>query len=186
MRRLISTLAPATALISILAVTPQAAAEDHTPSSKNMVVTGTDVELSESGARDPETLAVAAANPAAVSATATLCGSGYELARAVRLPDARRFGTLFTYMKSSTSVAGACAVFDNDLAAAKKMKLKLCPNKAGVACKVDEGTLSQYAGPVKYGTNDVGGWIDCSPVTAIMWSDGVAIIDRVINVSECD
>ncbi|RZB13469.1 hypothetical protein StrepF001_43990 [Streptomyces sp. F001] len=186
MRRLIRTIAPAAALVSVLAATPQALAEDHTPSGTNMLVPGTSVEFSESGAHDAQTRAVAAEDPAAVRATATLCGSGYQLERAQRLPDERRFGTLFTYMKSSTSKVGACAVFDNNLGVAKKMKLKLCPNKTGMACKVDEGTYSQYAGPVKFESSDVGGWIDCSQVTAIMWSNGVPIIDRVMSVAACD
>ncbi|MEU0071300.1 hypothetical protein ABZ027_17395 [Streptomyces sp. NPDC006332] len=185
MRRLPGILATSTALVSILAVTPQALADTRASTGSDVLVSGTSVALSENGARDPGTRAVATANPAAVRATASLCGSGYQLERAERLPDARRFGTLFTYMKLSSSMDGACAVFDNNLGVAKKMKLKLCPNKVGATCKVDEGTFSQYAGPVKYESNsDIS--INCSKVTAIMWSDGVPIIDRVMSVSECD
>ncbi|WP_078962725.1 hypothetical protein VM636_17490 [Streptomyces sp. SCSIO 75703] len=186
MHRLIRAIAPAAALVSILAVTPQALAQDHAPSSTSMLVPGTSVKFSENGARDAQTRAIAAENPAAVSATATLCGSGYELEFVERLPDARRFGTLYTYTRSTTSVSGACAVFDNNLGVAKQMKLKLCPNRTGVACKVDEGTFSQYAGPAKGEGNRDAGWNNCSQVTAIMWSDGVAIIDRVRSVAPCD
>ncbi|MZF83460.1 hypothetical protein [Streptomyces sp. SID5643] len=186
MRTLIRFIAPAAALVSVLAVTPQASAAGHAPSGSSMRVPGTGVAFSENGARDARTRAIAAENPAAVSATATLCGSGYELEAAEQLPDARRFGTLFTYTKSTTSMSGACAVFDNNLGTAKRMKLKLCPNKTGVACKVDEGTYSQYAGPVKGEGNHDAGWNNCSRVTAIMWSSGVAIIDRARFVAPCD
>ncbi|MFF7735417.1 MULTISPECIES: hypothetical protein [unclassified Streptomyces] len=185
MRTLIRFTAPAAALVSVLAVTPQAVATDHAPSG-GMRVPGTSVVFSENGARDARTRAIAAENPAAVRATATLCGSGYELELAEQLPDARRFGTLFTYTRSTTRVSGACAVFDNNLGTAKHMKLKLCPNKTGVACKVDEGTYSQYAGPVKGEGNHDAGWNNCSRVTAILWSSGVAIIDRVRYVAPCD
>ncbi|MFH8661984.1 hypothetical protein [Streptomyces afghaniensis] len=44
------------------------------------------------------------------------------------------------------SSSGACAVFDNNLGTAKKMKLKLCPNLTDALCKEDAGTFSQYAG----------------------------------------
>lgn len=90
------------------------------------------------------------------------------------------------YTKYASGKHGACGVFDNNLGTAKKMKLKLCPNKAGVTCKVDEGTFSQYAGPVKYESTGSGVWVDCSEVTAIMWSSGVPIIDRVTTVAACD
>ncbi|MER6624633.1 hypothetical protein [Streptomyces sp. NPDC000931] len=174
------------ALVSVLAVTPQALAEGQASLSTNMLVPGTSVKFSENGARDAQTRAIAAEDPGAVRATATLCGSGYELEGAEQLPDARRFGTLFTYTRSTTSMVGACAVFDNNLGTAKHMKLKLCPNKTGVACKVDEGNFSQYAGPVKGEGNHDSGWGDCSRVTAIMWSDGVPIIDRARFVAPCD
>ncbi|MFC9508017.1 hypothetical protein [Streptomyces sp. NPDC057002] len=167
-------------------VAPQAVAEDHTSTDTNTVVAGTGVEFSEAGARSPQTRAIAFEDSAAVRATATLCGSGYKLEYAERLPDARRFGTLFTYTKYASGKYGACAVFDNNLGTAKKMKLKLCPNKSDVPCKVDEGTYSQYAGPVKYEATGNGSWVDCSEVTAVMWSDGVPIIDRVLTVAACD
>ncbi|MCP9945127.1 hypothetical protein LUX12_10620 [Streptomyces somaliensis] len=186
MRKLLRALASAAALLSVLAFTPQSLAQGHASSSTDVLVPGTGVGFSENGARDARTRAIAAENPAAVSVTATLCGSGYVLEHAEPLPDARRFGTLFTYTKYATGVAGACAVFDNNTTTAKRMKLKLCPNKIGAACKVDEGTYSQYAGPVKGEGNPDTGWGDCSRATAIMWSDGVAIIDRVIYAGTCD
>ncbi|MFC7830706.1 hypothetical protein HUT15_37185 (plasmid) [Streptomyces sp. NA03103] len=186
MRKMLRIVAPAAALVSVLASAPQAQAEEHTPSRTSMLVPGTSVKFSENGARDAQTRAIAAEDPAAVSATATLCGSGYELEIAERLPDASRLGTLFTYTRITTSVVGSCAVFDNNTTTAKHMKLKLCPNRAGVACKVDEGTFSQYAGPVKGEGNHDSGWGDCARVTAVMWSGSVAIIDRVRYVAACD
>ena len=117
MRRLAPVIASAAAFFSVLAATPQAMAEDRAPSS--MLVPGTSVEFSENGARDAQTRAIAAEDPAAVSATATLCGSGYTLEIAERLPDASRLGTLFTYTRSTTSMAGACAVFDHNTTTAK-------------------------------------------------------------------
>ncbi|MER5402677.1 hypothetical protein [Streptomyces sp. NPDC002599] len=186
MHTLIRAVAPAAALVSVLAAAPQSLAEDRTPVAAQEVVPGTGVEFSEAGARSTRTRAVAAEDPAAVSATATLCGSGYRLEYAERLPDARRFGTLFTYTMHGSGKYGACAVFENNLGAAKKMKLKLCPNKAGVSCKVDDGTYSQYAGPVKYEATGSGTWVDCTTATAVMWSDGVPIIDRVTTVAACD
>ncbi|MGX1563688.1 hypothetical protein [Streptomyces sp. NPDC055506] len=186
MHTLIRTVAPAAALLSTFLVAPQAIAEDHTSTETSTVVSGTSVEFSEAGALNKQTRAIAAEDPAAVRATASLCGSGYELEYAERLPDARRFGTLFTYTKYASGKYGACAVFDNNLGTAKKMKLKLCPNKADTPCKVDEGTFSQYAGPVKYEASGSGTWVDCSEVTAIMWSDGVPIIDRKTTVAACD
>ncbi|CAM5707188.1 hypothetical protein [Streptomyces purpurascens] len=185
MRTLTRAIAPAAALVAVLATAPLASAEGPVPTSHSTVVPGTSVELSEAGVRDAQTRAVAAENPAAVRATASLCGSGYELENAERLPDARRFGTLFTYTKHTTSKDGACAVFDNNLGTAKKMKLKLCPNLTDAPCKVDEGTFSQYAGPVKYETTGRDS-VDCAEVTAIMWSSGVPIIDRVKSVAPCD
>ncbi|MFI6375193.1 hypothetical protein [Streptomyces sp. NPDC050546] len=185
MRTLSRAIAPVAALVAVLATAPLASAEGQAPADRTMVVAGTGVEFSEAGARDAQTRAVAAENPAAVRATASLCGSGYELENAERLPDARRFGTLFTYTKHTVGKAGACAVFDNNLGTAKKMKLKLCPNLTGAACKVDEGNFSQYAGPVKYETTGSDS-VDCAEVTAIMWSGGVPIIDRVKSVAPCD
>ncbi|MYS94883.1 MULTISPECIES: hypothetical protein [Streptomyces] len=185
MRTLLRAVAPAAALLSALVAAPQAVAEDHASTGTGMVVPGTGVQFSEAGARNPQTRAAAAEDLAAVRATASLCGSGYELERAERLPDERRFGTLFTYTKHTTGRHGACAVFDNNLGTAKKMKLKLCPNKTDVPCKVDEGTFSQYAGPVKYETTGSDS-VDCASVTAIMWSNGVAIIDREKTVAACD
>ncbi|WP_330296128.1 hypothetical protein [Streptomyces sp. NBC_00503] len=129
------------------------------------------------------TLEVAAANPQAVQATATLCGAGYNLFEAVRLPDASRKGTLFTY--NTADLSGTCAVFDNNLATSKYMKLKLCENKIGGKCSIDEGNFTQYAGPVKI----TGSYVFCAPVTAIMKdsaSSSKAIIDFVAPSTPCN
>ncbi|MEV5845149.1 hypothetical protein AB0M32_24585 [Streptomyces sp. NPDC051985] len=184
MRKLIRSAAVGMSLAASVLFAPQAIAQDaHAPEQH---IAGTDVQLSPDGALDAQTRTIAEANTAAVSATATLCGTGYELEFAEQLPDSRRYGTLFTYVKSSVGAYGVCAVFDNNTTSAKHMKLKLCPNKAGAACPTDEGTYSQYAGPVKYeSSNSL--YVMCSPVTAIMWdANGTAIIDRVRSATLCD
>ncbi|MFF9793073.1 hypothetical protein [Streptomyces bacillaris] len=113
---------------------------------------------------------------------ANLCGSGYLLEYAEQLPDSRRFGTLFTYQKK-TSPFASCAIFDNNLGTAKYMKLKLCPNQLSKPCSVDEGTFSQYAGPVRVADGM------CAEVTAIMKnskSATTALIDRQFHVPPCN
>lgn len=163
-----------------LLTAPHAAAQDSPPDGQR--IAGSNIRLSASGAKNAQTRAIAEANPAAVTATGLLCGSGYELASAERLPDARRFGTLFTYAKyvKSPGIDGSCAVFDNNTVGAKHMKLKLCYT----TCTVDEGTFSQYAGPVKIESQEI--LPNCAMVTAVMWSNDVAIIDRVRHVDACD
>lgn len=147
-------------------------------------VPGASVEFLPSAAHDPQTRALAAADPAAVQAGSSLCGSGYKLATAEPLPDSRRFGTLFTYIKEVRAPAksGACAVFDNNLGAKKHMKLKLCWS----TCKVDEGKFSDYAGPVKIESNDSNFQPRCVMVTALMWEGDVAIINRERHIDACD
>ncbi|MEU8998952.1 hypothetical protein AB0952_25760 [Streptomyces caniferus] len=127
-----------------------------------------------------ETRAIAAADPQAVQAMASLCGSGYALTYAERLPDATRFGTLFTYKNAA---GASCAVFDNNSGFTKYMKLKLCENSPGQPCATDEGNFSQYAGPVRVKSGF------CATVTAIMKdskSSHAALIDRVTTVPPCD
>ncbi|MDQ0751030.1 hypothetical protein QF034_005261 [Streptomyces africanus] len=184
MRNLVRTVAVGASLVASVLAAPQAIAQDGAPTGQR--IADTSVRLSPAGAQDARTRAIAEAAPAAVTASATLCGSGYELEIAERLPDARRYGTLFTYVKSSVGKFGVCAVFENNTSSAKHMKLKLCPNKTGAACKVDEGTFSQYAGPVKYeSSNSL--HVMCSEVTAIMWdANGKPIIDRVMSATLCD
>ncbi|GAA3794927.1 hypothetical protein GCM10022403_031050 [Streptomyces coacervatus] len=167
MRKWLPALALSAASISSVLAAPQALAQD-----------------SPSAALDLQTRALAAADPAAVRAGVTLCGSGYKLATAEPLPDSRRFGTLFTYIKEVTAPAksGACAVFDNNLGARKHMKLKLCSS----TCKADEGNFSNYAGPVKIESNDSGFQPRCVMVTALMWEGDVAIINRERHVDACD
>ncbi|MFH9061820.1 hypothetical protein ACH4GM_11485 [Streptomyces coeruleorubidus] len=184
MRNLVRTVAVGASLVAAVLVSPQAVAQDAPVTGQR--VAGTSVQLSAAGAQDAQTRAIAAAAPAAVTASATLCGSGYELEFAERLPDSRRYGTLFSYVKSTVGKHGVCVVFDNNTSSAKKMKLKLCPNLSGAACKVDEGSFSQYAGPVKYESSN-GLHVMCSEVTALMWdSNGKAIIDRVRSATLCD
>ncbi|MDH2391642.1 hypothetical protein QCN29_23250 [Streptomyces sp. HNM0663] len=125
-----------------------------------------------------ETRKIAADSPQAVKATSNLCGSGFNLQYAERLPDERRFGTLYTYQRNYSPFE-SCAVFDNNLGTRKYMKLKLCPSSLLKPCNVDEGNFTQYAGPVRLKD----GW--CSRVTAIMKdykSSGAALIDRQFTI----
>lgn len=127
------------------------------------------------------TRVIAAADPQAVQATASLCGSGYKLTYAERLPDANtRLGTLFTYQNGA---GASCAVFDNNSGFTKYMKLKLCQNSPGQPCVTNEGNFSRYAGPVRVKKGF------CATVTAIMKdskSSHAAIIDRQLAVPPCD
>ncbi|MFJ5802475.1 hypothetical protein [Streptomyces decoyicus] len=134
-----------------------------------------------------ETRAIAAKAPSAVNFAANLCGADYELFTAERLPDAaRRFGTLFTYTKAGSSgLTGACAVFDNNFGGPLYMKLKLCPNSTDAKLyKTDEGTFSQYAGPVR--VTGANARILCSKVTAIMKYEGGTTINRVTYAAPCN
>ncbi|MFJ7073179.1 hypothetical protein [Streptomyces sp. NPDC098781] len=182
-RAFVRTLAVGAALLASAFVTPAATAA--TPTVEELRVPGTTVQFTP--AASAKTKAIAQQEKAAVRATATLCGSGYRLHVAERLPDSRRFGTLFTYTKSnSQGFSGACAVFDNNMPGGMKMKLKLCPNRVNATCKVDEGLFTQYAGPVKVeGSHS---YVFCSKVTAIMWDGiaGPAIIDAVRSATPCD
>lgn len=181
MRKWLPTLALSTAFISSVLAAPQALAQDSKPVPEK--VPGTTVEFSPGAARDAQTRALAAAHPTAVQAAGALCGSGYKLSFAERLPDSRRFGTLFTYTKYVRGgTNGACSVFDNNLGVKKHMKLKLC----WTTCKVDDGSYSEYAGPVKYESNDSNFDPACAVVNALMWEGDVAIIDRQTHVAACD
>ncbi|GHI02320.1 hypothetical protein AQI88_26545 [Streptomyces cellostaticus] len=183
MRTLTRMAAVGAALAATALAAPQAIAQNAPASGQH--IAGTSVQLSPKAARNAQTRALAAANPTAVSAAATLCGSGYKLDNAEQLPDSRRFGTLFTYTKYVGGVHGVCSLFDNNLGTAKHMKLKLCAGLTALGCKTDEGTFKDYAGPVKIENRDPLAVI-CAPVTAIMWSDGVAIIDRQRSSTACD
>ncbi|MCT9104117.1 hypothetical protein N4G69_00425 [Streptomyces mirabilis] len=181
MRKWLPTLALSTAFVSSVLTAPQALAQESKPVPEK--VPGTNVEFSPSAARDLQTRALAAADPAAVQAGGLLCGSGYKLSFAEALPDSRRFGTLFTYTKYvAGGTNGACALFDNNLGAKKHMKLKLC----WTTCKVDEGSFLDYAGPVKYESSNSSFDPACAVVNALMWQGDVAIIDRQTHVAACD
>ncbi|WP_129306352.1 hypothetical protein [Streptomyces sp. L2] len=181
MRKRLSALGLSAIFVSSVLTAPQALAEGSQPAPEK--VPGANVELSPSAAHDPLTRALAAANPAAVQAGGTSCGSGYKLAFVERLPDSRRFGTLFTYTKEvKQGTNGACSLFDNNLGTKQHMKLKLC----WTTCKTDEGSFSEYAGPVKYESRSSAFQPACVVVTALMWEGRVAIIDRQRHIDVCD
>jgi hypothetical protein len=182
MRKWLPALALSTAVASSIFAAPQALAQESKPAPAK--VSSADVAPTA----DAQTRALAAAHPDAIHAAAVLCGSGYKLSFAEPLPDATRLGTLFTYTKYGVGGKdGACALFDNNTGVRKHMKLKVCPNLTGATCSVDEGTFLDYAGPVKYETRS-SDMVDpaCSTVNALMWSNGVAIIDRQTHIGACD
>ncbi|MEU3466026.1 hypothetical protein ABZ721_39575 [Streptomyces sp. NPDC006733] len=131
---------------------------------------------------------IAAADPVAAKAAAVVCGSGYILENADRLPDpSNRLGTLFTYYIPSPSGTPdndpTCAIFDNNTSSAKWMKLKLCSNWIADGCAEDTGRFTSYAGPVYRAR---GG---CGKVYAIMKTSAgssTALIDAIRNATNCD
>ncbi|MGW1514918.1 hypothetical protein [Streptomyces sp. NPDC002394] len=131
---------------------------------------------------DSATRKIAEASPQAVTATANLCGTGYNLQYAEQLPTStQRLGTLFTY-QTNVEPFNACAVFDNNTGTTKWMKLKLCPSSLSGTCVTDEGNFSQYAGPVRLAD----GW--CSRVTALMKNSSASttyLINRQLTI-RCD
>lgn len=151
---------------------PQAVAVDQT-------------ELRIAAKADSETREIAKENPSAVVAAATVCGTGYNLYYAERLPDASRKGTLFTYIKGTDGASNdtpTCAIFENNTTAAKWMKIKLCSNYTDEGCATDEGNFSEYAGPVY---RNHGG---CGTVTATMKSSSTSstyIVNAVRGTTSC-
>jgi hypothetical protein len=138
---------------------------------------------------DSETREIAAEDPGAVQAMATLCGRGYELFDADRLPSAqRRLGTLFRYGKSGGDGWRGCALFDNNTGGTKYMKLTMCGARNGERrCDKDSGDFSQYAGPVYTGPD----WSDPkgAKVTAIMkkkWNSDTRLIDAERCAGACN
>ncbi|MGW8330263.1 hypothetical protein ACWGLE_20495 [Streptomyces sp. NPDC055897] len=173
-RQTITRVLVATATMATLGIAaPQATAAE------NPSIAGVAVSSKASAA----TRAIAASEPKAVQDTANLCGAGYKLQLAERLPDARRFGTLFEYQNDASN---SCAIFDNNLATAKYMKLSMCEATNGhTACSTDAGNFTQYAGPVRVTEGF------CARLTVIMKnsasdSDSAALINRVTRVVPCD
>ncbi|MFF6994622.1 hypothetical protein ACFY93_06620 [Streptomyces sp. NPDC008313] len=115
-------------------------------------------ELRTADSASPSARAFAGKNTAAVSAAATVCGSGYAFRNAVALPSAtNRLGTLFVYENGGSG----CAIMDNNTSGAKYMYLKIC-EVGGTNCDTDSGNFTSYAGP-----NYVNSFA-CAPVTAKM------------------
>ncbi|MFJ3717246.1 hypothetical protein [Streptomyces sp. NPDC090057] len=130
---------------------------------------------------DGHTKAIAAAQPAAAAAGATVCGTGYKLYKAEILPDESRKGTLFVYVKGSNPAsndAPTCAILDNNMQTAKWMKIKLCSNYTAEGCASDSGTFSEYAGPVY---RNHGG---CGTVTSLMKTSSSASTYLINNVQD--
>lgn len=92
---------------------------------------------------------------------ATICGSGYELNKAIPLPKGtdpkQRLGTLYTYIGKDKG----CAILDNNVGKAQYMYVGVC-DLNGKHCDKDSGAFSQYAGPI-YISN-----FACAPLVAKM------------------
>jgi hypothetical protein len=136
---------------------------------------------------DAKSAAFANAHPEEMRAMANLCGAEYDtITLALRLPtDTNRLGTLWVYGgNGAASNQNTCSMFDNNTGTAKWMKLQLCDNYTDTPCSVDQGTFSQYAGPV---WQKPGG---CGTVTALMKSSSTSstyLINRVAsNVTNCN
>ncbi|MFF1411559.1 hypothetical protein ACFVX6_17525 [Streptomyces sp. NPDC058289] len=162
----------ALSLAALSLTAPHASASDGNTAAKVAI----------SSEADAGTRAIAAAEPRALAATGTLCGSGYALYSAERLPDERRWGTLFIY--NQTDGEGVCAVFDNNLSTTKYMKLKVCDYKVSPTCVTDEGNFTQYAGPVRMQVSTY-----CATAIAIMKNtktSTTALIDRKVDARPCN
>jgi hypothetical protein len=136
---------------------------------------------------DAKSAAFVRNHPQEARAMANLCGAEYDtITLALRLPtDTNRLGTLWVYAGNGTgSYQNTCSIFDNNTGTSKWMKLQLCDNFTDTPCDVDQGTFSQYAGPV---WQKPGG---CGTVTALMKTSSTAttyLINRVAtNVTNCN
>lgn len=134
-----------------------------------------------------ETRALAAAHPGEVRAAAVVCGGGYVLDNAQRLPtNEQRLATLFTYRiptDGDPNNEPTCAILDNNTSTRKWMKLKMCSNWIADGCAEDTGYFTQYAGPVYRAR---GG---CGKVYAIMkesQNSSAAIVDAIRAATVCD
>lgn len=164
-------LAAAAALCS---VAPQASAVDRSATVQGLRI---------SSAANATTRAIAAREPQAAIAAATVCGTGYELYNVEPLPTTTtRLGTLFTYDNGGLGPGNwECAILDNNTGSTKWMKIQLCENKASnPRCDADTGNYSDYAGPV-YMNN-------CPTVTALMktTSGSSSYIINAVRGSFCD
>ncbi|MER0243556.1 hypothetical protein AAHZ94_16350 [Streptomyces sp. HSW2009] len=102
-----------------------------------------------SASADADTRLIAAEDPAAISAAATLCGAGFDTVSGVKpLPEGTdprlRLAALFTYINKSGK---GCAVLDNNAEGKKYMYLSVC-DIDGKNCGTDSGYFTDHAGPV--------------------------------------
>ncbi|MEW2373375.1 hypothetical protein AB0940_28980 [Streptomyces sp. NPDC006656] len=169
-------LAFATALFLGSSVSPAFASGDHPAPIGDVGSISSVAGVSIAPKADKKTRVIAQAQPSAVRATANVCGPGYSLYSAERLPDERRFATLFVYANGGFGPDNTtCAILDNNAGSPKWMKVSVCENKiTNPRCSTDQGIFGQYAGPV-YMNN-------CAKVTALMKyqpSSDVYVVDAV-------
>ncbi|MFZ3494145.1 hypothetical protein ACODT5_13125 [Streptomyces sp. 5.8] len=92
--------------------------------------------------------------------------------------------TGWSFDHNQTNGEGVCAIFDNHLSTAKYMKLKVCDYKVSPTCVTDEGSFTQYAGPVRMQVSTY-----CATALAVMKNtktSTTALIDRKVDARPCN
>ncbi|MFE4917747.1 hypothetical protein [Streptomyces sp. NPDC056661] len=164
-----STVGAGLAVIAVIALAaPQASAEVKSSASPG----NSAVQITRDA--DATTRAIAAADPQAVSAAATVCGTGYALSKGIPLPLGTdpnlRLATLFSYQNAGKG----CVILDNNVGASRYMSLKVC-KVDGTGCDTDSGNFSSYAGPVYVSS------FACAPVTAKMGTSSSSLFINYTN-----
>jgi hypothetical protein len=133
-----------------------------------------------------KTKSIVESNPQAAAAAATVCGAGYtQIIVAERLPDARRYATVYVYTNGTTTGPRfydkpTCGVLHNETGSAQSMGIRLSDNYTATADDEDFGTFSTYAGPVRQNKGY------CGEVYSYMKMSGRVVVDRVIRVGSCN
>ncbi|MEV4504955.1 hypothetical protein [Streptomyces klenkii] len=127
---------------------------------------------------DAQTRSIAKSAPQVAAAASTACGPGYELSKAMPLPQGidpkMRHATLFSYRRDSNK--GGCSILDNNMGSSRHMKLSVC-DSGRLYCDVDEGNFTEYAGPV------FTGYPVCATVRAQVWGSGTSSGSPYIDYS---
>ncbi|MFD5033536.1 hypothetical protein ACFWM0_24480 [Streptomyces sp. NPDC058405] len=166
---------------------PSAVAADGGPALgqealKTVSVAG--VEVAEKA--PAETKKTIAADPVTAAAAANACGTGYTISvYAERLPDARRFATLYVWTNGKTTGSSfydkpVCAVLYNETGATQSMGIRLRSNYTSDAPTEDFGSYASYAGPVYQNRGY------CGTVYSYMKMGGQVVIDTTRGVGACN
>ncbi|MEU9084675.1 hypothetical protein [Streptomyces sp. NPDC048357] len=169
------TLATATTFAALGLVAPQAAIAD-TP--------GQHFTVAADASASTKTLVQA--NKQAAAAASTVCGAGYDqIVLAERLPDARRYATIYVYTNGQETGPRlndrpTCAVLHNETGSAQYMGVRLKDNYTSTPDTQDFGTFTTYAGPVYQNK----GW--CGTVYSYMKKAGQVVVDHTRGVGACN